>query len=310
MNGPGTDRSSGSGHSIQQRSSRPRPRQTSNGRKDRPLSADLSNSRSISGYPNSFFNSNLKLYQNPAPISDVTKHKSADSLLASETNSPFKLTHATPNNPVLNPYHNLNRSKSKSLPRSVFCSLQLQVQEIRAQLETLKSGSDPVHPEPQGQLTGHHSSTSSKAFQYILPSNLVHEKKQDWLKDLPWFHPDDQAQGSARPDSNNTLTRFLTSQKRPKQEFFMNKIYGGTHTISSSPSTPVLSNNLPTLARPRELKIPQSHSLNSFHTQLAAGKFAKTEVNGDCATSELNKLFLLYEVLNTQEKIAKVRELI
>ena len=71
--------------------------------------------------------------------------------------------------------------------------------------------------------------------------------------------------------------------------------------MSSSPSTlsPASSNSLPSISRPQNLKLPQSHSLNTFPNMNNKEAIAME-------TEELSRLIFFFDVMSTQEKIAKV----
>ena len=70
--------------------------------------------------------------------------------------------------------------------------------------------------------------------------------------------------------------------------------------MSSSPSTlsPASSNSLPSISRPQNLKLPQSHSLNTFPNMNNKETMMEAE--------DLSRLIFFFDVMSTQEKIAKV----
>ena len=80
---------------------------------------------------------------------------------------------------------------------------------------------------------------------------------------------------------------------------------GGSSSRSGSPSTlsPASSNSLPSVSRPQNLKLPQSHSLNAF-PKAAAG--IASEASSSAQPDDLNRLIFFFDVMSTQEKIAKV----
>ena len=90
-----------------------------------------------------------------------------------------------------------SRAKSNSLPKSAFGSLQLKVQEIRAQLDVLKTSSDVrrvLHqvcppPRPQGQENTQHPNTPAHGFEYMMPPNVVQEQNSasSWSNYFPVF---------------------------------------------------------------------------------------------------------------------------
>ena len=90
---------------------------------------------------------------------------------------------------------------------------------------------------------------------------------------------------------------------------------GGSSSRSGSPSTlsPASSNSLPSVSRPQNLKLPQSHSLNAFPKAAIAGSSSAAGGTAVSAASEaaaqpddLNRLIFFFDVMSTQEKIAKV----
>lgn len=102
-----------------------------------------------------------------------------------------------------------SRAKSNSLPKSAFGSLQLKVQEIRAQLDVLKTSSDVRRvlqqvcppPRPQGQENTQHPNTPAHGFEYMMPPNVVKEQQQgssntSWSNFFPVF-PTSAIDGSA-----------------------------------------------------------------------------------------------------------------
>ena len=66
--------------------------------------------------------------------------------------------------------------------------------------------------------------------------------------------------------------------------------------------------SLPSVSRPQNLKLPQSHSLNAFPSKATT---ASNTVGGSEAAQQppddLNRLIFFFNVMSTQEKIAKVQ---
>ena len=103
-----------------------------------------------------------------------------------------------------------SRAKSNSLPKSAFGSLQLKVQEIRAQLDVLTTSSDVRRvlqqvcppPRPQSQENTQHPNTPAHGFEYMMPPNVVKEQNNSssnassWTNFFPVF-PTSAIDGSA-----------------------------------------------------------------------------------------------------------------
>ena len=67
--------------------------------------------------------------------------------------------------------------------------------------------------------------------------------------------------------------------------------------------------SLPSVSRPQNLKLPQSHSLNAFPSKATTA--SSNTVGGSEAAQQppddLNRLIFFFDVMSTQEKIAKVQ---
>ena len=190
--------------------------------------------------------------------------------------------------------------KSNSLPKSAFGTLQLKVAQIKAQLDTFKNDSSnaflktPTAPNPSDSTL--HPNTPSYGYEYSLPPNLTTSGESG-----------DNTTDSPLSSSPNRMSPFTTtttnsSNSSIKVPPFLPLTTATTSSISSSPSTlsPASSNSLPSISRPQNLKLPQSHSLNTFpnNNKVPSGA-SETE-------SELNRLIFFFDVMSTQEKIAKV----
>ena len=111
-------------------------------------------------------------------------------------------------------------------------------------------------------------------------------------------------------NNNSRLPPFLPLMTSSNTGQILLSGGGGSSSRSGSPSTlsPASSNSLPSVSRPQNLKLPQSHSLNAFP------KAATSAIGGAAAVSEassaqpddLNRLIFFFDVMSTQEKIAKV----
>ena len=115
-------------------------------------------------------------------------------------------------------------------------------------------------------------------------------------------------------NNNSRLPPFLPLMTSSNTGQILLSGGGGSSSRSGSPSTlsPASSNSLPSVSRPQNLKLPQSHSLNAFP------KAATSAIGGAAAVSEassaqpddLNRLIFFFDVMSTQEKIAKVYPLL
>ena len=124
-----------------------------------------------------------------------------------------------------------SRAKSNSLPKSAFGSLQLKVQEIRAQLDVLKTSSDVRRvlqqvcppPRPQGQDNTQHPNTPAHGFEYMMPPNVVQEQNNStssWSNYFPVFPTSaiDASGCSSNPDNRRPLFPSLHSQHHQQQQ--------------------------------------------------------------------------------------------
>ena len=204
--------------------------------------------------------------------------------------------------------NNKNKSrllKSNSLPKTAFGSIQLKVQEIRAQLDVLKTVDNAI-PVPATPSTDNiqHPNTPAQGYEYMMPPNVIHSNQQQQSKPL---YPMQQMVSS----NFQVMPGELVNEMSPSSPTNVKK-----SNSSSSPSTlsPCSSNSLPstsstgvtsgtsnnnnncTTTRPQILKLPQSHSLNCFPSDAA----------DNSTKSELDKLSFFFNVLNTQDKISKV----
>ena len=184
------------------------------------------------------------------------------------------------------PYADLK--KSNSLPKSAFGTLQLKVAQIKAQLDTFKIENlkTPTAPSVDSTL---HPNTPSYGYEYSLPPNLTTSGESG---DNTTDSPLSSSPNRMSPFTSTTATSSNSSIKVPP---FLPLTTATTSSISSSPSTlsPASSNSLPSISRPQNLKLPQSHSLNNFPNQKETQE-------------ELNRLIFFFDVMSTQEKIAKV----
>ena len=189
------------------------------------------------------------------------------------------------------PYNDLK--KSNSLPKSAFGTLQLKVAQIKAQLDTFKLETlkTPTAPSADSTL---HPNTPSYGYEYSLPPNLTTSGESG---DNTTDSPLSSSPNRMSPFTSTTATSSNSSIKVPP---FLPLT---TSSISSSPSTlsPASSNSLPSISRPQNLKLPQSHSLNTFPASGAA-----SANNNKDTEQELNRLIFFFDVMSTQEKIAKV----
>ena len=202
------------------------------------------------------------------------------------------------------PGHILNyKAKSNSLPKSAFGSLQLRVAKIRAQLDTLKNDAlkTPTAPHPSHESTLH-PNTPSCGYEYSLPPNLASSGLNGGAGNGGEDSPLSSSPTRLSPFTTTTTTSSSSSIAAPRVPPFLpltTTTTTGSSTMSSSPSTlsPASSNSLPSISRPQNLKLPQSHSLNTF----------PASSNKDSAeAAELNRLIFFFDVMSTQEKIAKV----
>ena len=100
------------------------------------------------------------------------------------------------------------------------------------------------------------------------------------------------------PTTASTTSSAASSKQPPFLPLVTSTAAGGSSSRSGSPSTlsPASSNSLPSVSRPQNLKLPQSHSLNAF----------PNKASGAEAPDDLNRLIFFFDVMSTQEKIAKV----
>ena len=213
-----------------------------------------------------------------------------------------------------NSIQNLKNMKSNSLPKTAFGSLQLRVAKIKAQLDTLKSDGNlvggllktPTAPYPNESTL--HPNTPSCGYEFSMPPNLT--------------NGDESPLSSSSPNRQSPFTTTTTTSSSsslvgggprgipPPFLPLTTTTTTGSSTLSSSPSTlsPASSNSLPSISRPQNLKLPQSYSLNTFPASAAAS----VSVNNREAmmslmeAEELNRLSFFFDVMSTQEMIAKV----
>ena len=110
---------------------------------------------------------------------------------------------------------------------------------------------------------------------------------------------------STTNNNNSRLPPFLPLMTSSNTGQILLSGGGGSSSRSGSPSTlsPASSNSLPSVSRPQNLKLPQSHSLNAF-PKAAAG--IASEASSSAQPDDLNRLIFFFDVMSTQEKIAKV----
>ena len=193
-------------------------------------------------------------------------------------------------------YEENTMKKSNSLPKSAFGTLQLKVAQIKAQLDTFKNESSFLKTPTEKPIDSTlHPNTPSYGYEYSLPPNLttIDGESGDNTTDSPL---------SSSPNRMSPFTTTTTNSSNSsiiKVPPFLPLTTATTSSISSSPSTlsPASSNSLPSISRPQNLKLPQSHSLNTFPNN--------NKVTSD-QESELNRLIFFFDVMSTQEKIAKV----
>lgn len=195
------------------------------------------------------------------------------------------------------------KHKSNSLPKSAFGGLQLRVAKIKAQLDTLNVLKTPTAPTPSME-TALHPNTPSCGFEYSMPPNLT--MSGNGSEESPLSSPNRQSPFTTMTmTSNSNSSSIAGGGALPAPPFLpltMTTTTGGSSTLSSSPSTlsPASSNSLPSISRPQNLKLPQSHSLNTFPSMNNKESLMMME------TEELNRLIFFFDVMSTQEKIAKV----
>ncbi len=191
-------------------------------------------------------------------------------------------------------------NKSNSLPKSAFGNLQLRMAKIKAQLDTIKNDlKTPTAPEGLTQ----HPNTPSVGYEYSMPPNLVGDES-----------PTTSSSSPNRQSPFTTTTSTSSScglSKLPHPPFLPLTTTTGSSTMSSSPSTlsPASSNSLPSISRPQNLKLPQSHSLNAFPAASNMINKEQQQAMIMMETEELNRLIFFFDVMSTQEKIAKVHSL-
>jgi hypothetical protein len=142
-----------------------------------------------------------------------------------------------------------SRAKSNSLPKSAFGSLQLKVQEIRAQLDVLKTSSDVRRvlqqvcppPRPQGQENTQHPNTPAHGFEYMMPPNVVKEQNgssgSTWASFFPVF-PTSAIDGSAcsgNPDRRPVYPAVHAQQQQQSSSMFQSPPSSSQDTDSVSP---------------------------------------------------------------------------
>lgn len=177
------------------------------------------------------------------------------------------------------------RTKSNSLPKTAFGSLQLRVAKIKAQLDTYTFMKTPTVPNA-GETTMH-PNTPSVGYEYSLPPNLTNS-----VEDSPPSSPNRNSPYTTTTTTSSNNSSIVVPPFLP----LTMTTTGSSTTMSSSPSTlsPASSNSLPPISRPQNLKLPQSHSLNTF------------PASNNKEAEELNRLIFFFDVMSTQEKIAKV----
>ena len=124
-----------------------------------------------------------------------------------------------------------SRAKSNSLPKSAFGSLQLKVQEIRAQLDVLKTSSEVRRvfqqvcppPRPQGQDNTQHPNTPAHGFEYMMPPNVVQEQSSSnasWSNYFPVFPTSaiDASGCSNNPDRRPLFPTVHSHQQQHHQQ--------------------------------------------------------------------------------------------
>ena len=116
---------------------------------------------------------------------------------------------------------------------------------------------------------------------------------------------------STTNNNNSRLPPFLPLMTSSNTGQILLSGGGGSSSRSGSPSTlsPASSNSLPSVSRPQNLKLPQSHSLNAFPkaaTSAAVGGAAAVSEASSAQPDDLNRLIFFFDVMSTQEKIAKV----
>jgi len=178
-------------------------------------------------------------------------------------------------------------ARSSSLPRTVLGSIQLKVREIREQLEVLKADRSRLVPPGSSQETGDSSSpcSLSPAVASIFP------RPSAVPPPLQLAEANSSSPSTLSPCSSNSLVSSA-SAAQPQQ----------------------LLPAQPKLMRPRVLKLPQSHSFNNFGQEMKSDENAKERRLGSgsftpAPGSQRDRLIFFFDIINTQEKIAKVKAL-
>jgi hypothetical protein len=220
-------------------------------------------------------------------------------------------------------------NKTNSLPKSAFGSIQLKVQEIREQLDVLKTTS-PSSAAASGPPTVPHRSALqlfglSSYFQSSLPGSS--QESTSPRSNSPKASRKQQLQQHLHPPPQRQTQTPLVLQQPPLTSLALSNSSSSPSTLSPCSSNSGTSTSLqsrtqqqtqPMMTRPQPMpRMSHSNSFNCFGggTATAAGAMAsaaaaKAKDDSDVGSvSQADRLVFFLDIVTTQEKIAKVKML-
>ena len=224
-------------------------------------------------------------------------------------------------------------SKYNSLPRSVIGSIQLKVQEIKGQIDVLKI---PGQQQLQQQLQRQSSGVPKSALQLLGLNGIAggsfqspsssHEAEADSTSPRSLSPAGGGGLNVGAGGSSNSVPHPRTNALPPH---LAQAALAAAESSSPSTLSPCSSNSLSSSAasasaaannnngpaRPQVLRLPQSSSFNTFgqlnskaENQLQLGPLQQGSYTPSAGgSSQREKLVFFFDIINTQERIAKVR---
>eukprot|EP00095_Tigriopus_kingsejongensis_P011403 snap_masked-scaffold68_size422247-processed-gene-3.15 protein:Tk11403 transcript:snap_masked-scaffold68_size422247-processed-gene-3.15-mRNA-1 annotation:"isoforms a c f g h-like" len=231
------------------------------------------------------------------------------------------------------------RAKTNSLPRTAFGSIQLKVQEIREQLDVLKTSSAntnggvstlkrvlPIVIQQPQKSALHLFGIQANSSSFHSPNGSSQESMSPSRSNSPSTNRMSTGSSVATTTTNSSNptinTKTNSSQPHLHQGLPTSLSSQAILSNSSSPSTlsPCSSNSLPSsiangigsngvvagattsIARPQVLRLPQSNSFNCFRNAVDP---ASILLGGNGSQEPSDKLIFFFDIMSTQDKIAK-----
>ena len=203
----------------------------------------------------------------------------------------------------------LSMRNRPAAPASAFGSIQLKVQEIRDQLDVLKTGNGTSSSSSRGGgSTGLHRKPSS-ALQLFGLGSYFQSSSQDTADSMS---PRSISPASSKQQPQQQLQPH--PQQPPAKNALSNSSSSPTSTLSPCSSNSLTSSTMSQQQqqhqqRPQVLRLPQSNSFNCFSSAVAknnGNRICKDDLDVN-SVSQGDRMVFFLDILSTQDRIAKVR---